>query len=73
VYHNTPSYGAPGPGLAYQNLAKAKPAFAVECAALGLRLIRKHWGPINRKEAEYLPDVEALLLSVQNIGDTADV
>lgn len=53
-----------GPGATYQMLAKAKPAFAVECAAIGLRNRRNHWGPINRKEVEVRPEALALLRQI---------
>ncbi len=58
-----------GDGAAFQALCKAEPAFAVEAAAIGLRAIRKHWGPINRKEAEVRPEAEQLLLQIQSIVD----
>lgn len=54
-----------GPGLAFQRLAKSKPAFAVEAAAVGLRNIRKHWGPINRGEVQLVTQVDALFRDVQ--------
>ncbi len=58
-----------GDGREFQRLSKACPAFAVEFAAVGLRNIRKHWGPINRKEAEVLPEADEMLMQVQNIVD----
>jgi hypothetical protein len=62
------SYGS-GTGREYQELAKACPQFAVETTAVGLRLIRQHWGPINRHEAEVLPEADRLLFEVQTIVD----
>lgn len=62
-----------GDGLRFQLLCKAAPAFAVECAAVGLRVLRKHWGPINRREAEMRPEADALLLKVQAAVDAATV
>jgi hypothetical protein len=56
-------------GKEFQRLSKACPAFAVEFAAVGLRNIRKHWGPINRHEAEIRPEVDAMLLEVQKVVD----
>ena len=38
-----------GQGEEFQKLSKACPAFAAEFAALGLRVLRKHWGPINAR------------------------
>ena len=62
-----------GDGAAFQALCKSCPAFAVEAAAVGLRTIRKHWGPINRREAEIRPEAETLLLQVQKVIDSAPV
>lgn len=53
-----------GDGADFQALTKACPAFAVEYAALGLRKIRTHWGPINRKTAELKPECDDLFKSV---------
>lgn len=58
-----------GEGVAYQRLAKSCPAFAVETAAVGLRVRRKHWGPINRHEVEVRPEADRLLQQVQGIVD----
>ena len=54
-----------GEGLAFQQLTKTCPAFAAEFAALGLRCIRTHWGPITRKEAQVRPEADAMLRQVQ--------
>ena len=62
-----------GDGAAFQALCKSCPAFAVEAAAVGLRTIRRHWGPINRREAEIRPEAETLLLQVQKVIDSAPV
>ena len=58
-------------GATYQFLAKYAPAFAVLTTALGLRLIRDHWGPINRKEIDPALTWEAdeLLCGVETIID----
>jgi peptidoglycan hydrolase-like protein with peptidoglycan-binding domain len=58
-----------GDGARFQELCKTAPAFAVECAAVGLRTIRKHWGPINRREVEIVPAADVLLQQVQAIVD----
>jgi hypothetical protein len=60
------NYGE-GKGKEFQRLSKACPAFAAEFAAIGLRNLRKHWGPINRLEAEICPEADALLQEVQKI------
>jgi uncharacterized protein (TIGR02594 family) len=62
-----------GEGAAFQALCKSCPAFAVEAAAVGLRTNRKHWGPINRQEAELRPEADQLLRQVQEIVDAAPV
>jgi hypothetical protein len=58
-----------GQGLAFQRLCKSCPAFAVEAAAVGLRVLRKHWGPIVRREAEIRPEADKLLQEVQRVVD----
>jgi hypothetical protein len=60
------NYGE-GKGKEFQRLSKACPAFAAEFAAIGLRNLRKHWGPINQLEAEICPEADALLQEVQKI------
>lgn len=64
------NYGS-GDGRDFQRLCKDSPEFAAMVAAVGLRAMRKHWGPINRKEAEYRREVEDLLRAVENIIDAA--
>lgn len=58
-----------GIGCDFQALSKACPAFAVEFAAIGLRNIRKHWGPINGRTAEIRPACDEMLKQVQGIVD----
>jgi hypothetical protein len=58
-----------GDGKEFQRLSKECPAFAVEFAAVGLRHLRKHWGPINRREAELHPNCDAMLRQVQTAVD----
>jgi hypothetical protein len=60
-----------GEGVAFQRLCKSCPAFAVEAAAVGLRVLRKHWGPINRQEVDIRQEADSLLQQVQSvIGST---
>ena len=59
-----------GPGLKFQQLSKECPAFAVEFAGVGLRNLRKHWGPINRKEVPLRPECDDMLRQVQRYVDT---
>jgi len=58
-----------GDGRDFQKLSKECPFFAVEFAAIGLRNIRKHWGPINRREAEIKADADAMFKEVQKLVD----
>jgi peptidoglycan hydrolase-like protein with peptidoglycan-binding domain len=60
-----------GAGGDFQRLSKECPAFAAEFAALGLRNIRDHWGPINRKKAEVLGECDAMLRRIQSVVDTS--
>jgi hypothetical protein len=60
-----------GKGKEFQRLSKACPAFAAEFAAVGLRHIRKHWGPIIRKQAQVRPECDALLSKVQAAVDSS--
>ena len=56
-----------GTGLQFQQLCKERPGFAVEAAAVGLRNLRKHWGPINRHEAELRPEADDMFRQVQRL------
>jgi hypothetical protein len=58
-----------GDGQKFQRLTKQCPAFAAEVAALGLRHIRMHWGPISRRQAEVRPECDAMLRRVQDFAD----
>jgi hypothetical protein len=62
------NYGT-GDGRDFQKLSKDCPFFALEFAAIGLRNIRKHWGPINRRDAEIKPDADAMFKEVQKLVD----
>jgi hypothetical protein len=62
-----------GEGVAYQQLCKSCPAFAVESTAVGLRVRRKHWGPITRREVEIRPEADILLRQVQAAVDAIPV
>lgn len=65
---NLQNFGS-GDGAEFQRLSKACPAFAVEFAAVGLRNIRTHWGPINTRTAEIRQECDDLLTQVQNLVD----
>lgn len=62
-----------GDGAEFQRLTKACPAFAVVFAAVGLRNIRKHWGPINLKKAEVRGECDDLFTQVQNLVDQLQI
>jgi putative peptidoglycan binding protein len=54
-----------GTGATFQRLCKEMPGFAVEAAAVGLRNLRTHWGPINRHEVELRLEADEMLQQVQ--------
>lgn len=56
-----------GDGYTFQALCKAQPTFAVQVAAIGLRTLYTHWGPIVRREAELRPEAVALFRQVEEI------
>ena len=58
-----------GDGRDFQKLSKECPFFAAQFAAIGLRNIRKHWGPINRRDAEVKADADTLFKEVQKLVD----
>jgi len=58
-----------GDGYEFQRLSKFCPAFAVEFAAVGLRNIREHWGPLNRREAEVKRKADAMYRQVAQLVD----
>ena len=58
------NYGS-GDGEQYQYMAKHFPMFAVETAAVGVRALRQHWGPINRKEVELRLDADDMLKEIE--------
>jgi hypothetical protein len=60
------NYGT-GKGHDFQKLCKECPGFAVATCAVGLRNIRKHWGPISRKEAEIVPAADTMFMDVQRL------
>jgi Putative peptidoglycan binding domain len=56
-----------GQGAEFQKLAKDCPMFAVESAGVCLRVLRKHFGPINRKEAEIVTAADTMFMDVQRL------
>lgn len=62
-----------GQGEKFQRLSKECPAFAVEFAAVTLRNMRKHFGPINRKEAQVRKECDVMLKAVQQAVETSNL
>jgi len=59
-----------GGGAQFQFLSKFAPSLHALVSAVGLRNLRQHWGPINRKEAELRQDANTMLKAVQTACDT---
>jgi hypothetical protein len=53
----------------YQWLSRFCPLFHVMVTAVGLRTLRKHWGPINNKAVEIKKEADQLLREVQQLVD----
>jgi hypothetical protein len=66
------NYGS-GPGKEFQRLSKESPAFAAEFAAVALRNIRRHWGPINARKAEVRPAADEMFRQVQTAVDASSL
>jgi len=60
-----------GTGAAFQRMMKTCPAFATEYAVVMLRINRKHFGPINRHEAELRPECEKMLEAIEGMVDSS--
>lgn len=54
-----------GAGREFQRLSKCCPAFAVVVAGIGVRHLRAHWGPINRRKVEIRPECETLFRMIE--------
>lgn len=63
---NWANFGS-GKGFEFQKLAKECPAFAVEYGATTIRTLRKHFGPITRKEVEFKAECKSMLMGVQEL------
>jgi hypothetical protein len=66
------SVGA-GLGFDFQELIKNSPAFAAEFAAVALRKICRHWGPIIKQAAEVSTSCDAMLMQVQSTVDQSNL
>ena len=58
-------------GREFQKLCKNCPGFAVASAAVCLRVLRKHFGPINRREVEIMPAADVMFADVQRVVEAA--
>ena len=56
-----------GEGVTFQKLSKECPRFSAEYNATLIRVLRKHHGPLIRKEAEYRPECEQMLKAIEAI------
>lgn len=63
---NLNSYGS-GDGIKYQWLSRFCPLFHVMVTGVGMRTLRQHWGPINRREVTLKKEMDDLLKEVQNL------
>lgn len=64
--YNWSNYGS-GDGLAFQVKAKGCPSFAAEFAAITLRTLRGHYGPVNRKEVQFKNECVNMLTEIENL------
>lgn len=62
-----PVFGS-GPGADYQRFTRDCPAFATEYVMVMLRINRRHFGPINRHEAEYFQACNDMLKQVEAVA-----
>lgn len=63
---NFQNYGS-GDGLIFQKLSKSCPAFATEFAMVTARVLRNHYGPLSRREAQVNASCWALLGEVDKV------
>lgn len=63
---NAENFGS-GVGLEYQKLSKSCPAFHAEFTALTLQNSYKHFGPIQRKEAEFKEECKDMLIQIEQV------
>lgn len=59
-----------GAGADYQKFVKSCPAFATEYTMALVRILRAHFGPLNRKEAQAVPACENMLSTVHQLIDS---
>lgn len=56
-----------GPGADYQVFVKKCPAFATEYTMTLIRILRAHFGPLNRRTAQVIPACDSMLKQVQQL------
>jgi Putative peptidoglycan binding domain len=61
-------YGS-GKGYNFQTMVKHCPQFTVEVCAVGLRVLKDHWGPVKRKELELRTEADQLFHLIQRFID----
>lgn len=59
-----------GAGADYQAFLKRCPAFATEYAMTLIRILRAHFGPLNRQEAQVVPACDSMLTQVQRLVES---
>lgn len=64
--NNLNSYGS-GDGIRYQFLSRFCPLFHIMVTGVGMRTLRQHWGPINRREVTLKREMDDLLKAVQEL------
>jgi accessory colonization factor AcfC len=65
-------YGS-GSGYQFQEMCKNLPAFSAETAAITLRNLCNHYGPIKRYEAELRTDADVMFKAVQDYVDQIEM
>jgi hypothetical protein len=58
-------YGS-GDGAKHQFISRFAPAYHAFVTAIGMRYLRQHWGPINRREVELRPEADEMFQAVQD-------
>jgi hypothetical protein len=66
------NYGS-GTGYHFQEMCKSLPAFSAETAAITLRNLCNHYGPIDRYEVELRTDADVMFKAVQDYVDQIEM
>jgi hypothetical protein len=61
-------YGS-GDGYRFQEMCKSCPTFCAQACAVGLRVIRQHWGPIGRYEVELKEGADHMFKAIETYLD----